>query len=1281
MQSLSSEARRFVELEESAREAVDPEVCIASAQEALGMVNSLTPWPFTGWNRRFVKGVLLASLGRAYAELRASDPSQFSAPELKALDAASKILVRADGDAWYQTVLLRAQATMMQHGTDTMSAVEAAAELLQGEWKAFDLPKSHPLYATILLRLSSLCSKTKGSRYDRSEQAPRLIEEAYQFVDKRNEPLLFSQLVVTEASCLLDSKTNLSIQESRSTTEKLRECVILLDRQTSPYEWGIVQATLAMVLTEENCLPGTFNRSLDQAIAASDLALEAFQSIGSYAEFEIARCHLNRVALFGRKAAVAQGGKFEHLARQSASQALSFFSEEQYPAQYACIVNNLALLRGQSSIDRLNNTEDYEKQLSKLNADTDPGLWRAVAYNMAAALINQPLSPKKANDVEKAIELLSDILRHFRDNDLNTKSVLANAYALRSKGKTWENQENAVALFEECLADPSILETPSSYANICGNLAQSLLERQKGNQADDIERALSLTEDALVILSRHDHPERHAVLLERLALASSRRPRGDKKANLREALSAYGNARQIREMLGGSPIPASVDERSVASQLELKPPPGSQSENGDHGERSQEFINGIREQLSAMDRQKQTTECIQGHVYLAQVLLQVSLAKDGSEMPEFLSALVKQFEEAVRELDSADSLVSAFNLDPGKFAIAVTRVKALHLIYLMSILRDTPSQRMSEFNSFKSFPHSEEHRSRLKQLVEIQSEVLTEYPESVSPRRFLHECLRLAEFYVEQRSWRNVVSILQSAMQTGRRLLGDLEIAEAEMGAIVHDLQQCTNQLPFALALVKDDREAIVAADSGRALMIAKMVSLRGLDMEVDVKKRLTEISDLIAREERKLVSPCLVDRETPLLEIKKLRREYKECFSGANVVVDTPWETIAMKLEGVLQDNEALFVPHVTSIGGMATLVIKAESGLRISSFEIGGKQSLASIAEDSRSYRSSILASGSGTNGRKHFEKLQGTLSEHLLQPLMKLLESEEDYSRIDHLIVMSCDALSSVPVFPAIGRDLNSAMLYSVSFCPNVKTGNRCQLGNARRLQASGLGVIENPARRDERYLKLAQVESEVVSSFFAKKTALRRSEATLSATIDCLRGSEVWHFCCHGMYNQSAPLESGLLLAGDDVLRAKDLLSRYDLEPPELVVLSACETGLVDRNVPTEFTGMIGAMLQLGAKGIVGSMWPVSDLATCLLFSRFYSILSEGDCAPWKALHQAQMWLREADQSRLQSCVESWRAEGRLSSSSVARLRRAFMDQRDPTPFGDPYYWAAFVYHGL
>jgi CHAT domain-containing protein/tetratricopeptide (TPR) repeat protein len=114
-----------------------------------------------------------------------------------------------------------------------------------------------------------------------------------------------------------------------------------------------------------------------------------------------------------------------------------------------------------------------------------------------------------------------------------------------------------------------------------------------------------------------------------------------------------------------------------------------------------------------------------------------------------------------------------------------------------------------------------------------------------------------------------------------------------------------------------------------------------------------------------------------------------------------------------------------------------------------------------------------------------------------------------------------------------------------------------------------------------------------------------------------------------------LRSGLLLAGannywrktnnevntdDGILTAKEI-SNLDLSACELVVLSACETGLGQINGSEGVFGLQRAFKMAGAKNIIMSLWKVPDAQTAELFEIFYREYFRGVSVP-KALQLAQ-----------------------------------------------------------
>jgi CHAT domain-containing protein/tetratricopeptide (TPR) repeat protein len=143
----------------------------------------------------------------------------------------------------------------------------------------------------------------------------------------------------------------------------------------------------------------------------------------------------------------------------------------------------------------------------------------------------------------------------------------------------------------------------------------------------------------------------------------------------------------------------------------------------------------------------------------------------------------------------------------------------------------------------------------------------------------------------------------------------------------------------------------------------------------------------------------------------------------------------------------------------------------------------------------------------------------------------------------------------------------------------------------------------------------------------------------------------HFATHGLLNSEHPELSGIVLSlVDEQGRSQDGFLRlhdvYNLRlSAELVVLSACQTGLGKEIRGEGLVGLTRGFMYAGAARVVASLWKVDDRATAGLMRRFYQGMLGGKrLTPAAALREAQ--------------VEMWKQ-----------------------PWGQsPYYWAAFVLQG-
>ena len=119
----------------------------------------------------------------------------------------------------------------------------------------------------------------------------------------------------------------------------------------------------------------------------------------------------------------------------------------------------------------------------------------------------------------------------------------------------------------------------------------------------------------------------------------------------------------------------------------------------------------------------------------------------------------------------------------------------------------------------------------------------------------------------------------------------------------------------------------------------------------------------------------------------------------------------------------------------------------------------------------------------------------------------------------------------------------------------------------------------------------------------------------------------HFATHGILDNEHPELSGIILSLVDeegnpqngYLRLRDI---YGLDlPVDLVVLSACRTGL-GRSVQGEgLIGLTRGFMYAGSKSVVASLWKVDDEATAELMKNFYASMLRDGLPPAEALRAA------------------------------------------------------------
>jgi CHAT domain-containing protein len=158
-------------------------------------------------------------------------------------------------------------------------------------------------------------------------------------------------------------------------------------------------------------------------------------------------------------------------------------------------------------------------------------------------------------------------------------------------------------------------------------------------------------------------------------------------------------------------------------------------------------------------------------------------------------------------------------------------------------------------------------------------------------------------------------------------------------------------------------------------------------------------------------------------------------------------------------------------------------------------------------------------------------------------------------------------------------------------------------------------------------------------------------------------EIIHLATHADFVPGIPRNSYIQFF--DRKLTLDQLDRlnWDNPPVELLVLSACQTAVGDRDAELGFAGLA---LQAGVKSALASLWYVSDAGTLALMSEFYQQLKT---TPVKADA-----LRKAQIAMLKGKV--YLQQGELINSRGGISLPSNLAQTQENNLSHPFYWASF-----
>jgi len=351
---------------------------------------------------------------------------------------------------------------------------------------------------------------------------------------------------------------------------------------------------------------------------------------------------------------------------------------------------------------------------------------------------------------------------------------------------------------------------------------------------------------------------------------------------------------------------------------------------------------------------------------------------------------------------------------------------------------------------------------------------------------------------------------------------------------------------------------------------------------------------------------------------------------------------------------------------------------------FSISVKKVSKNIGDTVRFYRNSIIQTSS--SAIRQYVRLS--------QMFYKLLIPDSIDTNIRQLVIIPDGALNQIPYESLISEDVvgsiydysaynflirrypvsyaYSATLYYRDIIRDKQTAAKGWLGFAPVFTTgkySGV-LLDSRIKKNERNYSdiqvfnnpklepLASSETEVRNIFSMFNKAGMTAKACLwgcanrsNFSTDSVSGYRYIHLATHGFVNSEKPELSGVQLSclkgdkQDGILYSSDV---YGLKLNcDLLILSACETGLGKIMKGEGIVGLSRAFLYAGSKNLLVSLWKVADSSTSLMMMNFYKQLLASENA------------------------------GLTYAELLQKAKLALMSDKN---YARPYYWSPFILIG-
>ncbi|MTI88861.1 MAG: CHAT domain-containing protein [Balneolaceae bacterium] len=462
--------------------------------------------------------------------------------------------------------------------------------------------------------------------------------------------------------------------------------------------------------------------------------------------------------------------------------------------------------------------------------------------------------------------------------------------------------------------------------------------------------------------------------------------------------------------------------------------------------------------------------------------------------------------------------------------------------------------------------------------------------------------------------------------------------------------------------LAEAQGQALVQLDE--TTLIKKQQKIKYIDKLND------QLSDIENPEERAVLKQQLADAEFDyqafLNEVRMENKEWKN--------FDYPDPITPRKAQELL-DEETAFVEYAFAKDKLLRICITKDEFTASVIESVGRTPALDYFSGLEEQFRAGIA----GTIPVEELKKITKPLYRVLLADL------NEKLPEIKNLVIVPDGPLAFLP-FEAF--DIDGQYLieqYNVKYLPSVTIYNFIQEPHRETthdlLALAGTGFksasVTSETRSEASFASLPSTLLEVdsIATNFEQTQVLKNEDVTESGFKSFDHSDfRFLHFATHGEIDKQKPSQSGLILSknteveslfGEDGFLNSLEISMLSLSA-DMVVLSACNTGVGKQMNGEGLLGLQRSFLTAGASSVSVSLWNVFDRSTALFMKDFYSSM---------LTYQNQeygLWSKSLDYFGLYTHP--------MFDYKAKALREAKLKMIEHPYYNHPVYWAPFILIG-